>query len=142
MTTVTTGGLAQLEELVRALRENSDSKIRQALTKIAQDPQPNGQGVDIERCITSLMPQELKAMVGGAQKAGGAAEDTLGGATKPFGVWEAETPEIAMGMFLAQEIMVKHASEALASVFGGGGGNDRKPGQYDSGYDASRDAQN
>ncbi|MET9957296.1 hypothetical protein ABZ135_37870 [Streptomyces sp. NPDC006339] len=93
------------------------------------------------------MPKELKTLIDGAGKAGGtvagAAGDTLGKATRPLGTWEAENPQIVM---VSQPFVIA-VVRVIANALGGGGGEgggreQRKPGTYDNGYDASRDAQN
>ncbi|CAL9676882.1 hypothetical protein [Streptomyces sp. enrichment culture] len=143
MTTVTSGAMEQLEELVRALKEGSTDKVTQALAKAVQNPQPGGKSIDIEGALRSAVPQGVQALADGVGRTASGAADTLGNATKPFGVWEAETPEIVMGLYTMLGSAAQGLGNAVASLFsGGGGGGERKPGTYDSGYDASRDAQN
>ncbi|MFJ9854886.1 hypothetical protein [Streptomyces sp. NPDC101150] len=117
--TFTTGELGQLEGLISGLKENSEDKVRQALT-VRQ--QPDGQRVDVASLLRSAMPAETKAAIearrkanpgidqlfgqlaaalkqnpiDAAGKAAGAVSDTLGRATDPLQAWEADEPSITM----------------------------------------------
>ncbi|MFJ9854888.1 hypothetical protein [Streptomyces sp. NPDC101150] len=130
MSTVTTGAIEQVEELLKALREGSESKVKQALAKGLQDPKPGGQQVDIERLIHSAAPQELKDIIGVGQKAAGGAADTLGNVTKPFQAWEAEPPHITMmlGSLMRKMGGIGGVVSKLGSALGiGGGGGEQAP---------------
>ncbi|MFJ9827163.1 hypothetical protein ACIRSU_22795 [Streptomyces sp. NPDC101160] len=147
MAEITTGALEQLEELVKALREGSESKVREALTRAATNPDPGGQAVEVERLIVAAAPNGLAGLVDGGKKVAGGAADALRGATKPLGVWEAESPEIVMsglGNLLnrAAKAVYDGVKSVVTSVASTATPPAKKVGQYDSGYDPSHDAQN
>ncbi|MFI9773049.1 hypothetical protein ACIHJG_40525 [Streptomyces sp. NPDC052415] len=118
ISTVTSGALEQLEALVQGLKEGSESKVREALARACQEPAPGGQKIDIGQLIKSTAPKEVAALLDGGTKAAGGVTGALGDATKPFGVWEAELPQIEMAWYDG----LVSAVNAIGNALGGGVG--------------------